>query len=758
MTDNFVSKKCYHCGTVAEYPLPADFKTAVPKYLDGKPFEDGNFELKRTVMRCPKCGYASFDVSKSILKDSSIVSSDEYESIIRSDLFPKYIGNYIAIGYIYEKQNEYYHASHAYLCAAWGCRDEKREKEAEILLEKAAKLILKHIGSAEFKAHPDLNMLQCAVDILRQIREFDNAKKLAAYALSKNLPEDMKKLFLLEQSLCDNYIYEPHAFKPENETKITSIQELFNRFAEAKAGDDKMKLQAYADAFDFINEIKYKDVEKGVWLVANPFLNKSFDFNKGVNLTRDALTEKKAPTRAVPEEVKVQTQPILKVFTKAEDLRPKEEVEEKVALNSTEELADNDETKTITSTSPIEEQAEKEMVDAPVEETVEKIEETVEQEPPRTIKVFTSLSDLKAAEEEENAKEEIVEEQQEIENVEETAEEIVEEPSEEVIEVEDEPSSEDDTDIEEEENLEECFSEKPDRTVIEEHIEQELPEESVEGLYEEDFSYEASEELEPDEEETDLEEEVEDIPEEEPETIEDEDENALSEDEEEMIEPEDDTENNIEDTVEEEAEKLEEDVDETDDVIEAEEEIPEDTEEIPEDTEEEEEETSEELEELSEESEEAPVEELDESNEDALESEDVDEPVDETDDEIENAEELSAEDPEEDLEQKEEVFEEKEENSVDEEVIDNEPSVNSSEVTEEIKEDEEKMSSDFAATYEEQCETITTLASIDGAISVSEVQSLFEYGFVKARDILNRMADDGLLERTDDPENFRYIK
>lgn len=748
MTDNFVSKKCCHCGTVAEYPLPADFKTAVPKYLDGKPFEDGNFELKRTVMRCPKCGYASFDVSKSILKDSSIVSSDEYESIIRSDLFPKYIGNYIAIGYIYEKQNEYYHASHAYLCAAWGCRDEKREKEAEILLEKAAKLILKHIGSAEFKAHPDLNMLQCAVDILRQIREFDNAKKLAAYALSKNLPEDMKKLFLLEQSLCDNYIYTPHAFKPENETKITSIQELFNRFAEAKAGDDKMKLQAYADAFDFINEIKYKDVEKGVWLVANPFLNKGFDFNKGVNLTRDALTEKKAPTRAVIEEAKVQAQPILKVFTKAEDLRPKEEVEEEVVIDPTEELADNDETKTITSTSPIEEQAEKEMVDAPVEETVEKIEETVEQEPPRPIKVFTSLSDLKAAEEGENAKEEVIEETSEFETVEEPTEKIVEEPSEEVVEVEDEPSIEDDTDIEEEENLEECFSEKPDRTVIEEHIEKELPEESVEEPYEEDFSYETSEELEPDEE-TVLEEEVEDLPEEEPETKEDEDENALSEDEEEIIEPEDDTENNIDDTFEEEAEEtpveeldesnedeleaeeLEEDVGETDDVIETEEEIPEEdldedqehSEEIPEDTEEEEEETSEELEELSEEAEEAPVEELDE----------IDEEADET------HEENSA-------------NEEAKENS------DNEPSVNSSEVTEEIKEDEEEMGSDFAATYEEQCETITTLASIDGAISVSEVQSLFEYGFVKARDILNRMADDGLLERTDDPENFRYIK
>lgn len=743
MTDNFVSKKCCHCGTVAEYPMPSDFKVAVPKYLDGKPFEDGNFELKRTVMRCPKCGYASFDVSKSILKDSSIVSSDEYESIIKSDLFPKYIANYIAIGYIYERQSEYYHASHAYLCAAWGCRDEKREKEAEILLEKAAKLILKHIGSSEFKAHPDLNMLQCAVDILRQIREFDNAKKLAAYALSKNLPEDMRKLFLLEQSLCDNYIYAPHAFKPQNETKITSLQELFNRFAEAKTGDDKMKLQAFADAFEFVNSIKYKDVEKGVWLVANPFLNQGFDFNKGVNLTRDALTEKKAPQKAAEMPIKPQ-QPVLKVFTKAEDLKPQQpEMPQETAPVEEEILVEEEPVETVTE---------------PIEQSVpEQIEETPI-EPPRPIKVFTSVDDLKAEEEpiepeqteelpfeEPNCEEEIPEEEVE-EALEEPAYEEIEQPEPENIPdeteetfPEEQPISEETEDVDETEELDE-----PEEDEWVEETEQ-LPEEPVE---EENFFEETEEEE--DLQALDEAEEAEPLSDEEMEAPDDEpiDDQPLEDD-------------FVEETVPEEEESLEEEEIEPETAPEeiTEEEISDDR---PLDDEEQPELPEEPCEEIDDKPEET-VEETTVSEEESEDS-DLDEPEDQPLEETAIEEEIPEEETETTAEPEEQLPEEEEETS---EKVPEEPSEVTPEAqtvsettqqTPETETEEEEEMEGFATTYEEQCETITTLASIDGAISVSEVQSLFEYGFVKARDILNRMADDGLLERTDDPENFRYVK
>lgn len=204
MADNHVMLRCSHCGTTAKYATPADFKFAVPEYLDGRPFEKDGFSIKNAVMCCPKCGYASFNVSKNILTDTRIIYRDEYEEIIKSDFLPKYINSYIAVGYIYENQKEYYNAAHAYLCAAWGCMDEGKKQESLILLENAAKLLLKHIGSEEFKAHPDLEKIQYAVDVLRQMRQFENAKKLAAYALRRDLPEKLRTIFLLEESLCDS--------------------------------------------------------------------------------------------------------------------------------------------------------------------------------------------------------------------------------------------------------------------------------------------------------------------------------------------------------------------------------------------------------------------------------------------------------------------------------------------------------------------------------------------------------------------------
>lgn len=887
MADDFVSRKCCHCGTVAEYPLPADFKLAVPKYLDGKPFEDGNFSLKRTVMRCPKCGYVSFDVSRSILRDSNIVSSNEYESIIKSDLFPKYIANYIAIGYIYERQNEYYHASHAYLCAAWGCRDEKREKEAEILLEKAAKLILKHIGSNEFKAHPDLNMLQCAVDILRQIREFENAKKLAAYALSKNLPEDMKKIFLLEQSLCDNYISAPHAYKPENETKIASFADLFNRFAEAKTGDDKMKLQAFADAFEFVNSVKYKEVAKGVSLVYNPFFNQGLDFVRAVNLVRDVLSDEKethktAEKQVVPENEPAERPAPIKVLTKAEDLADKPQSaparEEPLKEEPVPEVIhEKEEIIEVQAAAPViltqtaleneRKEAEPEITEelASEEDVVEEVKPVVLQlreEEIRPVKVLTTVEDLKEPEPEEEqieeevessdevAKEELAEEvinreespeesesiaeSEEMKDVEEksveeesatseTQDELVEDKPEESAPEEVEETSEISVEEQSTENIEETFENDYDQTpeeVAEEAAEESLPEMNVspeDGETEPEISEEIENEDLPEEEiiadeSTNETAETEDLPEEEQLpadelAIELADEEAKVEDfKEETEEPLAETDAELSESLTEdvaetneshEEEYVEDELESSDEVAKEElaeeiidrEESPEEPETVDEPEAEEKVETEESVEEESETS---------ETQDELVE----DEPEESAPEEV--VPETLEEEPEQTVE--EEVCEAVEETSEVEEIAEEEPtesdgltenvadhSEESPSATEEASElpetepatDEEKQSEPenttntsneekhpdleeenmagieddaFASTYEEQCETITTLASIDGSISVSEVQSLFEYGFVKAKGILDKMATDGLLERTDDPETFRYVK
>ncbi|MBR1971172.1 MAG: hypothetical protein IKA18_01240, partial [Clostridia bacterium] len=358
MADNHVMLRCSHCGTTAKYATPADFKFAVPEYLDGRPFEKDGFSIKNAVMCCPKCGYASFNVSKNILTDTRIIYRDEYEEIIKSDFLPKYINSYIAVGYIYENQKEYYNAAHAYLCAAWGCMDEGKKQESLILLENAAKLLLKHIGSEEFKAHPDLEKIQYAVDVLRQMRQFENAKKLAAYALRRDLPEKLRTIFLLEESLCDNYISKPHAYIPEKDTTIMSFEDLFRRFAESVNQDEKEKLRVYKEAFDFVNTVKCAQIVAGVDVLYNPVYNRSFDFNSTVEKFR------KIAENAEEYSVKEDSTPKVyapKVLSKIDDVVPEkkeeqiqvqEEIQQQEDIQSKEETVPNEDVQPVEETVP----------------------------------------------------------------------------------------------------------------------------------------------------------------------------------------------------------------------------------------------------------------------------------------------------------------------------------------------------------------------------------------------------------------------
>ncbi|MEG1805662.1 MAG: hypothetical protein RR327_04620, partial [Clostridia bacterium] len=168
-----LSFRCANCGETVEFQIPSNWRDAEVKDLDGRPKETEKFSIARAVQRCPKCHYVSFDVSKNILIDKTILSTPEYNEILDNNLLPESVNNYLAIGYVYEKQEEFYHSSHAYLCASWLLESIGKLKDSKSLLEKSAFCMLQYINSKSFKASPDMSAFACAVDFLRQIYKFD---------------------------------------------------------------------------------------------------------------------------------------------------------------------------------------------------------------------------------------------------------------------------------------------------------------------------------------------------------------------------------------------------------------------------------------------------------------------------------------------------------------------------------------------------------------------------------------------------------
>lgn len=325
MSDNYIMKRCCHCNTMAEYLSPSDYANAELKNLDGRPYETDCFSLKTTVMRCPKCGYVSFDISSNILKDEKIIASKEYEDILNRPSLPKEINNFIALGYLYEKQEEYYHASHAYLSGAWLSQDIKNEKFTKTLLKKSALCMLLFINSDKFKERPDLMLLQCAVDVLRQIGEFENSKKLADFSLEKCQNNEVKKVFLLEKSLCENFISTPHAYKAESKAIVSDVDTLIKRFIDAKELSDEEKVQAFNDCFSYVSALLHDKLDNGVEIIFNAQNNKSLNYSEFIKSIKNKTASEENTDAAATLQNKARNAfySIPKVITKAEDLKEK---------------------------------------------------------------------------------------------------------------------------------------------------------------------------------------------------------------------------------------------------------------------------------------------------------------------------------------------------------------------------------------------------------------------------------------------------
>ena len=280
MKGNLVMLRCANCGTVSQFERPANWGDAVIKDLDGRPFETELFSIENAVSCCPKCSYVSFDVSKNILRDRSILTMPEYLEILQNKKLPTIVNQFIALGFLHERQRETYHSAHAYLCAAWILGDVKLERESMMLLEKSAYCLLQFINSEDFKDHPNLFLLQNTIDVLRRIGKYDNAKKLATYALNKKLPKDIKTNMLLEISLCDNFIRDSHEILPKESVPIDDFSMLFAKMLTVENADYLQKTVVFNEVLSYLKDCKIENLKDGLDMVVLEEKNLTFDYAK----------------------------------------------------------------------------------------------------------------------------------------------------------------------------------------------------------------------------------------------------------------------------------------------------------------------------------------------------------------------------------------------------------------------------------------------------------------------------------------------
>lgn len=186
------SKKCCICG----YEFTMDDKVAKEPLI--QPFGDGakyyynlwHFEVEK----CPKCGYSSKDISKTLYK--KIINDEQYQSISKTDLLveldsarPNRIGAYLESAYYYESVGEPLNNIKSLLQAGDLMYAELMYWDEYIFdSSDSVNALISKSQYNEIKKFADY-LYNTAMD------------KLEAY--TKENPEDIDALILLGGSLCD---------------------------------------------------------------------------------------------------------------------------------------------------------------------------------------------------------------------------------------------------------------------------------------------------------------------------------------------------------------------------------------------------------------------------------------------------------------------------------------------------------------------------------------------------------------------------
>ncbi len=83
-TINSEIKKCIHCGFETKFDVVCSTSSFGPCDLDSRPAPLARDAIRYNIERCPKCNYASSDISEEKEFNPEILKSDKYLKILNS--------------------------------------------------------------------------------------------------------------------------------------------------------------------------------------------------------------------------------------------------------------------------------------------------------------------------------------------------------------------------------------------------------------------------------------------------------------------------------------------------------------------------------------------------------------------------------------------------------------------------------------------------------------------------------------------------
>lgn len=200
---NRYEKKCALCSNVHHFQKLGENNSFGMRDLDTRPPGMMRNMMHLMVEKCPKCGYASYNISK-LLDNLTIdeINSTSYQNILNDENINFALKKFMLLAKLYETRDNK-QAGLAYLRASWMADDCKNLKFAKTMRSKAIKYLENSLDLSQ--DDDSINIKLIVVDLYRRIELFEEASDYAKFLLNNIGLEKYKRNILMYQiKLCQD--------------------------------------------------------------------------------------------------------------------------------------------------------------------------------------------------------------------------------------------------------------------------------------------------------------------------------------------------------------------------------------------------------------------------------------------------------------------------------------------------------------------------------------------------------------------------
>lgn len=196
-----IEKKCAICGNVHHFQKMGGDDSIGMRDLDTRLPGPSRNMIHLSIEKCPKCGYASTDISIP-LENLNIqeLKSETYLKILNDNSINFALKKFMLAGSLLESRDDK-KAGLMYLKASWMADDCKNLKQARLMRSKAIKYLEKSLSIND--SDDSVNVKLIIVDLYRRIGMFEEASDYAKFLLNDFGLEKYKRNILFYQiKLC----------------------------------------------------------------------------------------------------------------------------------------------------------------------------------------------------------------------------------------------------------------------------------------------------------------------------------------------------------------------------------------------------------------------------------------------------------------------------------------------------------------------------------------------------------------------------